>query len=120
MKLQLSRLALVLMLSAARAGCSLLQVGPDYQQPALSLPGKWFQANDTALPAPAKVAELAEWWKQLADPQLDALIERALQGSLDLRPPRLACAKPAPAGIWRLPAWRLRQCLDRRDAQQEQ
>jgi outer membrane protein, multidrug efflux system len=85
MKFQLSRVVLVLMLSAALGGCSLLQVGPDYQLPSLSLPGKWFQANDTASPAPAKAVDLAEWWKQLADPQLDALIERALQGSLDLR-----------------------------------
>jgi NodT family efflux transporter outer membrane factor (OMF) lipoprotein len=30
-------------------------------------------------------ADLAEWWKQLHDPELDSLIERALRGNIDLR-----------------------------------
>jgi len=30
-------------------------------------------------------ADLAEWWKQLHDSELDSLIERALRGNIDLR-----------------------------------
>jgi NodT family efflux transporter outer membrane factor (OMF) lipoprotein len=30
-------------------------------------------------------ADLAEWWKQFHDPQLDSLIERAIRGNIDLR-----------------------------------
>jgi NodT family efflux transporter outer membrane factor (OMF) lipoprotein len=30
-------------------------------------------------------ADLAEWWKQFHDPELDSLIERAIRGNIDLR-----------------------------------
>ncbi len=55
-------------------------VGPDYTPPALVVPAGWTQPSGAA-----GNAALARWWQQLADPQLDALIDAALADSLDLR-----------------------------------
>lgn len=64
--------------------CSALpMVGPDYRLPELRLPAAWHQVEPPAAAAPA--VDAARWWRQLGDPQLDALIEAALQSSLDLR-----------------------------------
>ena len=30
-------------------------------------------------------ADLSAWWKQLHDPELDSLVDRAIKGNLDLR-----------------------------------
>ncbi|GJM22056.1 MAG: RND transporter [Planctomycetota bacterium] len=68
-------LALGLGLTAA---CS---VGPDYESPDVSL------AEHFAGEKPSEVsnAELATWWQQLNDSELDTLVERALDGNLSLR-----------------------------------
>lgn len=60
------------------AGCA---VGPAYTVPAdapvaISSPERALFAND---------AVQRDWWRQLDDPQLDALIERALAGNHDIR-----------------------------------
>jgi len=60
------------------AGCA---VGPTYTAPsdapvAISAPERSLFAND---------AVQRDWWRQLDDPQLDALIERALTGNHDIR-----------------------------------
>ena len=57
-------------------------VGPDYRAPsaaALRVPDSYFGA----VPAPS-AADLASWWTQLGDPQLDILVTRAIDGNLDL------------------------------------
>lgn len=74
--------ALAASLSLLLGGCAALPaIGPDCRTPALALPAAW-----TAAPAPPVAdGELAEWWRQLADPTLDRLIGRALSGNLDLR-----------------------------------
>lgn len=59
-------------------GCA---VGPDYAFPAFSLPTAWTGTVETR---PAKAPELSAWWKRLGDPELDALIERAVTGNLDV------------------------------------
>lgn len=66
----------VAVLALAAAGCTM---GPDYQRPELPLPQTW------RLP-PAEAADVVntEWWRALGDPQLDAHIEQALAGNLDL------------------------------------
>jgi len=65
---------------ALLAGCA--TSGPDYRAPtaaALKVPDSYFGA------APAPSAEdLAAWWRQLGDPQLDSIVARALAGNLDL------------------------------------
>ena len=60
------------------SGCA---VGPDYLVPKLSLPGSWSSSADTM---PARPVELARWWQRLGDKNLDALIEEAVAGNLDV------------------------------------
>jgi outer membrane protein, multidrug efflux system len=76
--LSLLPLATALFLS----GCA---VGPDYQSPALVMPGAWTQAE---APAPANV-QLADqvggrWWSLYADPVLNKLVEEALANNADV------------------------------------
>ena len=58
-------------------GCT---VGPDYQQPQLSVPQRYIEA-----PAGASVsgADLTSWWRGFGDPRLSALVESALAQNLD-------------------------------------
>jgi len=77
-------------LSAALCGATLLLagcagfgpwVGRDYQAPATTVPARWSAVSgDHGTPE-----ALAVWWRQLGDPFLDELIDRALAGNLDLR-----------------------------------
>ncbi|NVN10107.1 efflux transporter outer membrane subunit [Nguyenibacter vanlangensis] len=57
-------------------GCDL---GPDYHRPAMQQPQAW---QDAGVPA-ARWPEAA-WWKAFGSPQLDALIDRAMQDNTDL------------------------------------
>lgn len=69
---------IVLLCSALLAGCAL---GPDYQRPAVELPGQYPEATaqgDTlSLPA--------DWWKLYRDPTLDRLVASGLEKNSDLR-----------------------------------
>jgi outer membrane protein, multidrug efflux system len=72
----LSKRALVL---AAGLWLSACTMGPDYRRPEVSLPQAWrVTASDAA--------DLAntEWWRSFGDPQLDALIDAALEANKDL------------------------------------
>ncbi len=60
------------------AGCT---VGPDYQEPALTLPEGW---SDLELPQVPSEDVLKNWWATLQDPVLDDLIEQASLGNPDL------------------------------------
>jgi multidrug efflux system outer membrane protein len=75
-----SRLARSALLIALLSACA--TSGPDYRAPSvaeLAVPDSYFGA------APSPSAEdLAAWWRQLGDPQLDSIVERALAGNLDL------------------------------------
>lgn len=88
-------------LALALAGCA---VGPTYTPPdetpvAIAAPERALFASD---------AVQRDWWRQLEDPQLDALIERALAANHDIRIAqarlREARASQAEAGLDRLPA----------------
>lgn len=59
------------------AGCI---VGPDYRTPLMAMPASW----GPSARIPAKPAELAQWWKRLGDETLNALIEEAVAGNLDV------------------------------------
>lgn len=61
------------------ASCS---VGPNYHRPTGSVPGTWTASSGGAN---TNAAHLAEWWKQLDDPTLDRLVERALRANFDLQ-----------------------------------
>jgi len=60
------------------AGCT---VGPDYRQPEVAVPAKYVEAPATT---GLSDAMLASWWRSFGDPQLSALIERALAQNLDI------------------------------------
>lgn len=65
-------------------GCA--AVGPNYAAPELTQPAVWRGATAAKVAVTQTTsADLAYWWRQLDDPTLTALIEEALQGSLDLR-----------------------------------
>ena len=62
------------------AGCA--AVGPDYAPPQAPAAAGWTE-QDAALPAAP--AETGDWWRQLDDPVLDGLVERAVRQGLDVR-----------------------------------
>lgn len=66
----------VLLLTLVLPACA---VGPDYQPPAIAMPGKWSTAA-----ANHKPVRPSEWWRGLKDRTLNALIETAIAGNLDV------------------------------------
>ncbi len=56
-------------------------VGPDYVKPELTLPKNWSESNAVSTHS----AKLTQWWRGFNDTTLNLLIERALQGNLDLK-----------------------------------
>jgi len=79
---RLSSLAVLVFL----AGCA---VGPDYEAPQPKLSESWSslagKLPDQASVATSRSADLSRWWVSFDDPALDALIEKALDSSLDLK-----------------------------------
>jgi NodT family efflux transporter outer membrane factor (OMF) lipoprotein len=61
-------------------GC---KVGPDYTPPETEMPDVWNQELTRGLAEGE--ANLETWWTTLNDPVLDGLIQRAIQGNLDLK-----------------------------------
>src|SRR5574338_547901 len=64
------------------AGCT--AVGPQYTPPQLTPPERWTRVDDARFDSTRR-AELAEWWRQLHDPALSALVEAALTANYDLK-----------------------------------
>ncbi len=62
------------------AGCA--AVGPDYERPAMSLPGAYADAPADLAPG---AAIPAEWWKLYGDARLDELVASALARNADMR-----------------------------------
>jgi len=75
----LRRLSTAVLLAFA-ASCT---VGPDYQPPEITTLPAAYREGGTGLTADP--ADLTKWWKQLGDPMLDKLVERAANQSLDLK-----------------------------------
>lgn len=74
----------VLLILLALSGC--VTVGPDYQRPEVALPNQWNQTSGApATAANLDTKRLANWWSTLNDAELSNLIDRAVQGNLDLR-----------------------------------
>ena len=61
------------------AGCA--AVGPDYQRPAVDLPGTYPAGTE----AGAAAAVEAAWWKLYGDPALDRLVASTLERNADIR-----------------------------------
>lgn len=83
------RLYLVAIPLATLSGCSELfpKIGPDYQKPELVLPANWSDVSQLSDQKTAIAADqnLAQWWRQLGDAQLNQLIDEALASNFDLR-----------------------------------
>ena len=69
------------------AGCA---VGPDYHAPKSVAPSAFVAASaastvaDQETPAPPTAVAPSQWWQSLSDPELDSLIERAIQANPDI------------------------------------
>jgi NodT family efflux transporter outer membrane factor (OMF) lipoprotein len=74
---------------AALAGCH--AVGPDYKQPATTMPSGFGEPMPLSRrfgppsPAQERAAELGLWWQSFNDPELNSLIDRAVQRNLTLQ-----------------------------------
>ncbi len=69
------------------AGCATL--GPDYVPPEVSAPAQWSAQLEGGLTSERiDTQALAKWWWTLNDPTLTSLVERAIEGNLDLREAR--------------------------------
>lgn len=58
-------------------------IGPDYKRPQVEVPKQWTVAparGTSTAPPPSE-----DWWSSFQDPQLDSLIERAVERNLDLK-----------------------------------
>ena len=89
MALPLSLRLLPLLLAGGLTACA--SVGPDYRAPAVAVPPAWQAPSPDASASPQS---LANWWEQLADPQLSALVADALAA-------RLAQLDPAGAAVYK-------------------
>ena len=58
-------------------------VGPDFLKPKPRMPDKWAEAPRDEVTG--KAVDLSQWWTIFRDPELNSLIERAVQSNLDLR-----------------------------------
>src|SRR5215831_12085379 len=73
-------LVVALALPFPLGGCA---VGPDFAKPTASVPQAWHAAGDARLATQPETD--SAWWKSLADPTLDHLIELAYQQNLPLQ-----------------------------------
>lgn len=66
---------------AAMLASACTVVGPDYIPPETSIAGSYQEAGPRFR---EESADLSGWWTRFGDPQLDALIDRAARGNLDV------------------------------------
>lgn len=76
----------VLLAPLALFGASCTTVGPDYAPPPVASSGDWLE------PADARPID-PDWWTRFGDPQLTALVGRAVAGSPDLAEARARLAE---------------------------
>jgi len=69
-----------ILVTLALSGC---MVGPDYERPAMPLPGAFAGPSAVASPAAADSVP-AQWWRLFADPVLDDLVATALANNTDI------------------------------------
>lgn len=68
------------LLGLTLTGCA---VGPDFKQPDEKLPATW--SSGKQLTVAADPAALARWWRKFHDPQLNSLVEQAVETNLDVK-----------------------------------
>ena len=57
-------------------------VGPNYQPPKVALPAAW--PAQSAPQSPANLPDARDWWRDLGETRLNALVARALKDNLDI------------------------------------
>jgi NodT family efflux transporter outer membrane factor (OMF) lipoprotein len=77
------RLFTAVIVSMIIGGCA--AVGPNYVQPDFESPEAWRGLQNGLSGQPADPMSLAQWWTTLNDPVLSGLMERVVQGNLDLK-----------------------------------
>lgn len=82
-----ARLLFATLTASTLGGCALLAPWQSERQTTapLAVPAAWSAAGTTTAAASATPEALATWWRQLDDPTLSSLVERALQAAPDLR-----------------------------------
>ncbi|WP_232475993.1 efflux transporter outer membrane subunit [Flavisphingomonas formosensis] len=84
----MTRLALLLLSTAALAGC---MVGPDYERPAAPAAAGYLAPADTRPPVegapqtPVASGPGVRWWEAFGSPELNALVDRAMAGNQSLK-----------------------------------
>src|SRR5262245_16658912 len=68
-------------LSLFLSGCA---VGPNYLRPPVSTPAQWTTPPPRSA-AKGMEAQIDLWWKSFHDPELDSLIQRAVEANYDLQ-----------------------------------
>jgi NodT family efflux transporter outer membrane factor (OMF) lipoprotein len=95
------RYALLLLGALTLSGC---MVGPDFHEPKPGTPPAWVSMTDPPPPMPTTIpstqattepttqstasmteAQVAQWWWNFDDPQLNSLIERAIDSNIDVK-----------------------------------
>lgn len=79
---QLARPLSLLTLALWLAGCA---VGPDYEAPKPQLPGGYHLLDAQQASKTESGAINSRWWQTFNDPQLNSLIDRAVEGNLTLQ-----------------------------------
>lgn len=79
----LKAIVAAVLLATLAAACA---VGPNYHPPKTTVPSSWAGVTQESQPlvVTARPAELAQWWRQLGDPTLTALVEQALKANLSI------------------------------------
>jgi len=67
--------------AAVLAGCA---AGPNYQTPKPDTPPQFASKAAAAASSTTANGDIAAWWQALKDPELDSLVERAIQSNPDL------------------------------------
>ena len=75
--------AAALLMLAPAFGASAPKVGPNYKPPRANVPGAYHQ--QAAASGTNTDAAVSAWWNALGDPELSALIDRAVKANLDLK-----------------------------------
>ncbi len=75
------RAAFPVLFGIALSACA---VGPDYKTLEVAVPDQWESSSVEVKTTTVAAPDLSRWWERLNDPLLNALIEEAVQGNLDV------------------------------------
>jgi len=93
-KLRLGRWVIISMVVFGLSGCAgLASVGPNYETPELVIPDRWQEPStqtvvEIAVFDAGATLDLAQWWRQFNDPDLDWFIAAALLEDLSIEQAR--------------------------------